>query len=239
MFLNIVTDVDRKAITFLSEDGLKISAETYLAHDIAKVPLILMFHQEYWSRGEYLETAPRFNKLGYNCIAVDLRSGGKVLDVSNQTAEEAQKKGKSTRFIDALQDVKAALSYAKQKYNAPGVIAMGSSYSAGLVLKVAGDNPHLVDGIIAFSPGEYFVEDGQPHDWIERSAAKISAPVFIASARKERSRWLGIYKSINTATKMSYIPVSNGKHGSRALWERNTDSEGYWSVMETFLKSFF
>ncbi len=239
MFFNTVTAVDGKTITFLSEDGLKITADTYIAHDLTSVPLIIMFHQAHWSRGEYLETAPRFNELGYNCVAVDLRSGDEVLGIKNQTAENAQERGKSTRYIDALQDVKAALSYARRKYNASRIIAMGSSYSAGLVLKIAGDYPHLVDGIIAFSPGEYFVNDGQPHDWVERSAKKIKTPVFIASARKERNRWISIYKSINTASKISYIPVSKGKHGSRALWKRYPDSEGYWRVMETFLKSFF
>lgn len=239
MFFNYVTAVDNKTIRFPSEDGLTITADTYLPHDAESTPLILMFHQANWSRGEYLETAPRFNALGYNCLVVDLRSGNKVLGVANETYRLALETGKETRFVDAMQDVKAALSFARQKYKASRVIAMGSSYSAGLVLKVAGDYPHLVDGVIAFSPGEYFVKEGKPHDWIEKSVAQIAIPVFIASARKEKHRWLEIYKSINTETKMSYIPVSTGQHGSRALWERFPDSEGYWRVVKTFLKSFF
>jgi dienelactone hydrolase len=62
-------------VSFHAEDGLKITADLYLI-DFSE-PFILLFHQAESSRGEYNDIAPRLNKLGYNCLAVDLRSGQK------------------------------------------------------------------------------------------------------------------------------------------------------------------
>ncbi len=238
-FLNVVLADHASTISFRSLDGLEISADTYFALETDKAPLVVMFHQADWSRGEYRESGPRFNEMGLNCLAVDLRSGNKVLGVINETAMRAKEAGKKTRFIDAMQDIRAALTYARSELKPPILLALGSSYSAGLLLKIAGDYPGLVDGVIAFSPGEYFSAEGMPYDWIKRSAKNITVPVFITSARKEKSRWIDIYYAINTKSKFSYIPISKGRHGSRSLWSRFEGSDGYWRVIDTFLKSFF
>jgi len=239
MFFNIVLAGDAKLVEFESLDGLTISADAYIAHDVKKTPFIVMFHQASWSRGEFLETAPRFNQMGYNCLAVDLRSGNKVRGVTNLTAERARELGKQTRFVDALQDVIAALEYVRKQYHPPAIIALGSSYSAGLVLRVAGDYPNLVDGVMAFSPAEYFVKDGFPADWVSTAARKITVPVFMTSARPEKNRWQGIFDAISTKSKLSYLPMIRGEHGSRTLWRRFPESDGYWQMIETFLKSYF
>ncbi len=238
-FLNAVSANENPVIRFSSLDGLKITADSYISHEASKAPMIVMFHQAGWSRGEYREAGPRFNKMGYNCLAVDLRSGNKVLGVVNETAAKAKEGGRPTRYIDALQDIRAALMYVRKEFRPKQLLAVGSSYSAALVLKVAGDYPGLLDGVIAFSPAEYFTRDGMPHDWIRSSAKNITIPVFITSARKEKNRWVDIYEAINTSSKFSYVPATKGKHGSRSLWSRYSDSDGYWRVIDTFLKSFF
>ncbi len=237
--ISVMTEDNGETITFKSADGLLITADLYLKHDTSTAPLVLMFHQDNWSRGEYTEIAPQFNELGYNCIAVDLRAGSEVLGVTNETAELAQESGKPHSPVDALLDVKAAINYAISTYEPPLLLALGSSYSSGLILRVAGDSPTLLDGIIAFSPGEYFAQEGMPYDWIEQAASQITIPVFFASARNEKYAWEKIFKSINTSSKISYTSISNGHHGARSLWKRYQDSEEHWRVMETFLKSFF
>gem|GEM_PF-5977157 len=63
-----------QSISFKSADGILITADSYVPHTTTS-PLILLFHQAGSSRGEYNEIAPRLNELGFNCIAVDLRSG--------------------------------------------------------------------------------------------------------------------------------------------------------------------
>ncbi len=239
IFVGIVTAKEAESLTFPSADGLQVTADVYLTNNAEKRPFIVLFHQAKWSRGEYRETAPRLNRLGYNCLAVDLRSGNKVAGVTNMTALKAREKGKQTRFVDAMQDMVAALNYVKETYNPPRLLMLGSSYSAGLALKVAGDNPGLVDGVMAFSPAEYFVKNGMSHTWVLESAKNISVPVFITSARKEKNRWTELYNAVNTDTKLSFVPNTAGKHGSRALWNKYPDSEEYWNMLEQFLKSYF
>src|SRR5687768_9393059 len=83
-----------ETITFPSKDGITITGDMYMINDT--MPYMLLCHQAGYSRGEYKETAKRFNKLGFNCLAIDQRSGNEVNGVKNMTAEAAKKAGKST-----------------------------------------------------------------------------------------------------------------------------------------------
>ena len=172
-------------------------------------------------------------------MAVDQRSGGEVNGVSNETNKLAKKEGKSVTYVDAEQDIIASLEYARKNYAEGKLIAWGSSYSAALVLKVGGDNPGLVDGVIAFAPGEYFKRFGKGPTWIQDSAKNINVPVFITSAQNERKQWIQIYNSIQTEDKTYYLPDTKGNHGSRALWDKFFDSPGYWDTVTTFLQNNF
>lgn len=226
-----------KTIHFPSQDGVEMAADVYIAHDNS-APFLVLFHKAQWSRGEYREIAPRLNDLGFNCMAVDARSGGPVEGVENETAKKAEKAGKGTTHADAVPDLKAAVDYAREHYAKGKLGVWGSSYSASLVLKLAGDDAGFADAVLAFSPGEYFAKSGKPGDWITASAKKLSQPVFITSAAKEKSLWEGIYAAIPSADKHSYLPGSGGQHGSQALWGRNPEHAGYWQAVETFLEKY-
>lgn len=226
-----------ETITFPSLDGLEITADLYAPRADRATPLIVLFHQAGWSRGEYRELAPWLNQNGFNCLAIDQRSGHEVNDTPNATAARAKAAGKGTTYIDAQQDLVAALAYARANLATGPVIAWGSSYSAGLVLVVAGTQPELVDAVLSFSPGEYFSDLGRPDNWVTNTAAGIKAPVFVTSARSERENWQGIYAAIRSA-KASFVPNTKGNHGSRALWAKFVDSAGYRQAVETFLKRF-
>jgi len=141
---------------------------------------------------------------------------------------------KGTTYLDARKDLVAALKYAHAKLTKGPVIAWGSSYSAGLVLEIAGDHPDLVDGVLAFSPGEYFTRFGKSNDWVKKAVAGITAPVFITSARSERDGWQAIYKAI-PGPKASFVPNTKGNHGSRALWAKFDDSAAYRAAVEQFM----
>lgn len=225
-------------IEFPSEDGLTITADLYLAHKDRHTPFIVLFHQAGWSRGEYRETAPRLNAMGFNAMAVDQRSGDTVNGVENATARLAQAQGKPARYLDAMADMRAALAYARGHYAQGKLIAWGSSYSSALVLVLAGENPELADATLSFSPGEYFTQLGKSATWIRRHAANIRKPVFITSARDEHHAWANIYAAIPAASKTSYIPASSGHHGSRALWKEFSDSTGYWQAVTAFLDQY-
>ena len=71
-------------ITFSSADDTQLTADVYAPHDKSN-PFIVLCHQAGWSRGEYRDIAPKLNQLGFNCMAIDQRSGEAVNDVANET----------------------------------------------------------------------------------------------------------------------------------------------------------
>ena len=225
--------------TFKSGDGLEITADLYIVHKDKKTPLIVLCHQAGWSRGAYREIAPRLNKLGFNCIAVDQRSGKGVNGVKNETAARAVAAKKGMNYADAEIDVIAALKYARKNHAKGKLLAWGSSYSAGLVLQIAGAHPELVDGVLSFSPADRFDRFGKPKGWVTASAKNIKCPVFITSAKNEKKNWQPIFDAIPGNTKTSYLPETKGNHGSRSLWKKFDDNEGYWKAVESFLKANF
>ena len=228
-----------ETVTFSSEDGLSITADIHAPYQNGESPIIVLFHQAGSSRGEYTGIVPRLNELGYNCMAVDQRSGEQSRGIENETALRARKENRPTGYIEALPDMKAALAYARRHYGKDKVIAWGSSYSAALVLKIAGDYPAMVDGVLAFSPGEYFERAGKSVTWIQDSAHNIKAPVFITSSRTEADSWADIMAAIETSSKISFVPATDGRHGSRALWKKYPDSAAYWHAVENFLIKYF
>lgn len=227
----------KDTIRFPSEDGLMVTADLYIEANDKDAPFIVLYHQAGWSRGEYAEIAPRLNALGFNCIAVDLRSGGQVNGVRNHTAHRARQNNKKTSYEHALPDMLRAIELAKKRLTTGLVILWGSSYSASLALKIAGDWPDLVDGVLAFAPGEYFKTHTKT--WIHDSATHITVPTFITSARDEKPSWSGIFDAIPSKRKVSYLPPTPGNHGSRALWKQFPDNDGYWMAVEGFLTSNF
>ena len=234
LFVQPAAAAKKTAITFPSADSLRITADLY-APNPQKAPFIILFHQAGWSRGEYLETAPKLNAQGFNCLAVDLRSGGAINDVQNLTKNRAVKASLPSEYLDALPDMKAAIDYVRSKYPHSKIILWGSSYSAALVIKIAGDYPNLADGVLAFSPGEYFAAA----DFIRKSAKHIKCPLFITSKRNEVSGWKKILEAVPGTQKQFFIPQTEGNHGSRALWSKFPDSAEYWKAVMRFLNIYF
>jgi len=213
-------------------DGLQITADVYPAAD-EDAPWIVTAHQAGSSRGEYREIAPRLQALGYHVLSLDQRAGGQFADVTNETAERAAKAGLSTSFTDALPDIVAGLTYANAQTDAP-VLLWGSSYSAALALVLAGEQPDLLDGALAFSPGEYL--SGKS---VANAASGIAMPVFITSAASETGQWSPIYEAIAGSDKVAFRPEQGGVHGSSSLISgRNAGAEAYWQAVEGFLSHY-
>ena len=234
-FLIIIQVSAQKKITFNSKDGLEVTADLYISNSVDN-PFIILFHQAGWSRGEYLEIAPKLNKLGFNCIAIDQRSGGEVNDVKNETFQRAEKQQLGTKYVDAEVDMNSSIEYVKKQYpKAEKLVIWGSSYSSALVLKIGGDR-NDVDAILSFAPGEYFENQGKPSDYVTQSAKNILVPVFITSMKSEKPNWWNIYEVIPSIGKDYFLPETDGQHGSRALWERFPEHKNYWKAVEAFLK---
>ena len=219
-------------ITFPASDQLTVTADFYENEKDGKnATWVLLFHQAGYSRGEYRETAARIVKLGYNCLAVDLRSGQEVNFVTNETAKEAKKKKISSGYLDAKKDILAAIEYAFGKSNKP-VILFGSSYSASLALVVAKSNSK-VKSVVAFSPGEYFENALN----VQNSLTGYDKPIFAAVSKKEYP-YLETLLSGVTKNKTLFQPQSgDGEHGSKALWKANKSHSEYWMALISFLKA--
>src|SRR3954453_731661 len=109
-------------VPFPSKDSVGITANVWLPHSVT-APFIVLFHQAGWSRAEYDEIAPRLVAMGFNCMAVDARAGGGVNGVRNETQRRAKAAGRGTDFLDAEQDLEAALRYARARYARGKVLA--------------------------------------------------------------------------------------------------------------------
>jgi len=237
IFVNTAFGAEKETVTFLAADSLVVTAELYVSNP-DNAPFIILFHQAGWSRGEYLETAPVLNKLGFNCLAVDQRSGKEVNGIINQTHIAASRADKPTEYAHALPDMQAALDFTKRNYHQSKLIIWGSSYSSALAIKLASENGPSVAGVLSFSPGEYFEKSGMGADYITKAAKQVSCPIFITSKKKEASVWKDIYKVIPSKHKQYFIPETEGNHGSRALWSKFEDSPDYWKAVKSFLQQY-
>lgn len=217
-------------VTFKAKDGLDITANEYEME--AGLPYIVLFHQAGSSKGEYKEIAIKLLKLGYNCLAVDLRSGDNSNFVQNETASLAKQKGLPTAYLDAEQDMQAAIEWAYNKSNKP-VIIFGSSYSASLCLKIAKNNPKI-KAVIAFSPGEYFLPKFKIADQLKGYLKQT----FVASSKTEFKYVEEMFAEVPAEQKTLFQPLDgNGEHGAKALWNDNPSNNEYWLALFLFFQS--
>ena len=217
-------------IAFQSLDKMEITADLYVKDPEVKTYIIL-YHQANFSRGSYRTIAPKLNELGYNCLAVDARSGHKARGVLNETTKRAIKANEGIKFKDAVQDVDATFLYVRDELKAEKIIIWGSSYSAAIVIYMGSKYADGIDGILSFSPGEYFKIEGQE---IGAFAENITCPVFITSAANEKKNWENIYNNISSE-KDFFLPEEKGFHGSKALWPDKKGNEAYWEAVIAFL----
>ena len=225
--LMVLTSSAQQKVTFESKDGLTITADLYVTS--TQNPYIILLHQAGYSRGEYREIAPKLANLGYNCLAIDQRSGDGVNYIENETAKKAIEKKLPTNYIDALPDIHAAIDYVKQKSTKP-IVLWGSSYSASLTLIVACEELK-VGAIVVFSPGEYF----EPNNFIKSKISKISVPVLALSSKSEYPAMVDMLSVVPKKLLTTFKPTSEeGRHGSSALWESNKSNKEYWMAVTMF-----
>ena len=215
------------SISFPSRDSVKITADLYFISD--SLPYIILCHQAGYSRGEYRETAWKFMKFGFNCIALDARSGNEVKGIENETAIAAKQKNKPVTYLDAEKDILSAISYAYKKSNKQ-VILVGSSYSASLAIKIGITNKK-VKAVLAFSPGEYFGDKLN----LKTAIKACKKPLFVTSSKEEAPSVTNLISEINSPLVTQFIPVQSGIHGSSALWKENPNYNEYWIAVIRFV----
>ncbi len=191
--------------------------------------IVLLFHQAGSSKYEYDSIGPRLAARGFTALAIDQRAGGTLFG-DNSTVHML---GGSQPYLEAEKDLQGALNWALTKHLP--VIVWGSSYSSALVFLLAAENPGKVQGLLAFSPGEYL---GTP-DKVRRAAAQVRVPIFVTSAKDagEIAAAKAIIDAAPAAIKVRYVPPTAGVHGSSTLIpDRNSrGAEENWHAVEAFL----
>jgi dienelactone hydrolase len=224
----------QEPVTLTASDGVKVYGDFYPAAS-KSAPYILLFHQAGSNRREYAPIAPRLVKLGFNCLAIDQRSGGGMWGSENETAQHL---GHGAEYLDALKDLEAALAWARSSGHNGKVLVWGSSYSAALVFLLTAKHGDEIAGVLSFSPGEYL---GSPH-LVRDAAAKISVPIFVTSAKnaEEIAAAKAILAASPSRNKTQFVPQIAGVHGSSTLRaDRNQAGEAEnWQAVEGFLGAF-
>ena len=189
--------------------------------------LLLLFHSAGESHEEYDSSAPRFNKIGFDTLALDQRSGG-------SKSKTAQEYNGIASYNDVLPDLEAALTWART--NAPGkrVIVVGSSYSAALVFLLAAKHKDEIAAVMSFSPDEYL----RPMGVVKDAARQLQMPVFISSARKEAENARAVFEAVGSQDKVQFVPKGEGVHGAFALVTPPSMSDEYWVAVKRFLAKF-
>lgn len=166
--------------------------------------------------------------MGFNCLAIDQRSGGAINGITNETKVRATAAGKPTGFNDSKQDIVSAVNWAKNYYS-KNVILWGSSYSSSLALIVAKEEAN-VEQVLAFSPGEYLTPTV-----VYTSISGLNKPAFLTSSKSEKLQTQLLLNAISSPDKVQFTPTGAGKHGSKALWTSSADNAEYWVAVKAFL----
>jgi dienelactone hydrolase len=211
-----------------SADGLKLTADLYETGDRSD-PIILLFHQARSSRGEYREIAPRLVEAGYNCLALDQRSGKEWLGVVNETAKRAADQGKPQNYHDAKPDLLRAAAWARELGFKGRLAILGSSYSAALVV-ILGSEIEGVDAVIAFSPGDYV----QPRGSVFEGAKKLKAPTLIVCPLNEKPQAEPIHDALGN-DEADFHAFPRAVHGASMLY-RSAQAEEIWRKLLQFLE---
>ena len=196
---------------------------------------MLLCHRSHCNRGEYRETAPKFNKLGFSCLAIDQRSGMKIFKVTNETKNLAKEKGLPTGYLDAKQDVEAAIDFAFKKNKKKPIILVGSSYTAALGLMIAselGAEPSKkISSLITFSADEHLKQTD-----LAEIMRTLAIPTFATSAQREIDDVTKLFRNVDPKYVTQFKPEVEGFHGSKMIWESVKGYETYWIAIEKFLR---
>lgn len=223
----VVSGMKQDSVVFPSLDAIPIRAVVYSIDSTS--PIIVLCHQARMNNYEYAEIAPKLNSMGFNCIAIDQRCGGSMDDHENLTYKYAVSKNLPVEYLDAEQDIVAAVNYAHNRWQQP-VILWGSSYSAGLCLKIAAENDK-VKAALAFSPGEYY--EGKMS--LKSAIQNLNKPTFITSTEKEAGQIEKMIAEVKPGVITQFFPDTKGTHGSKALWSADPSHEYYWAAVTDWL----
>ncbi len=215
-------------ITTETSDGITLTADLYTRR---KKPgrLMILFHQAQSSRGEYRFIARRLVAAGFDCLAIDQRSGEGWAMIRNETAVAAAEEGLPRDYLDALPDLRRSVNWARELGYKGKIGVMGSSYSASLVIFLGAEMADL-GAVVSFSPGDYL----PPHGSILTAARALSVPTLVICPPREEGQARQVFQAIASRTKQLYVQPA-GIHGASTL-DRSPTRDQAWERLLKFLK---
>lgn len=227
-----VIAVDATQISFPAADGAVVYADLLTSEAGKSAPLILLFHQAGANgRAEYASIIPKLRMRGYNLLVVDQRSGGAHFGGENRTVKA---RGNSTKYCAAYPDLEGALDYANAQGFRGARFAWGSSYSAGLVLKLAAEHGSELTGVLAFSPANgAAMGDCSANNYI----ADIDIPAIGFRPASEMNAARKAQRALFEAGGHDFYLAANGVHGSSMLdpARAHGDVNETWDAVWAFL----
>ncbi|MFG0306942.1 MAG: alpha/beta hydrolase [Phycisphaerales bacterium JB040] len=221
-----------------------IHADLYLPEDGAEPrALVLAFHMAGSNaRTEYAPVlVPALLERNLAVLTPDLRLGGSRIGGTNRTAQALQDAGvpELGSYCDAYPDLVSVLAYAESWLEDTGqdlpVVAIGSSYTATLVLRLAAEEGDRIDGVASFSPAAGNPMRGcQPQDFLD----DIEIPMLLAVPEREASdSKRALLARGERLGGLTHIEPA-GVHGSLLLDpQRNTDhdADGAWDALDRLI----
>ncbi len=223
------TQTRKEIVTFQSADSLTLTADHYFLADT--LPYLILIHEQGSSRGEFETLAERFQKMDYNCLAVDIRNGGNANFISNETVRRFRQGDFNIGREDIEADIRASVNYAFSISNQK-VVLLGSGATGSLCLKISKEMEEI-RGAIAFSPGEFY----RPTLIIEDTIAGIQKPLFVSSTEPELPYLEQMLSGVDDNYKTIFKPESSGGiRGASALESKNPSNAEYWMALLLFFK---
>lgn len=235
-------------VTFNASDGSKVFGVLYRArHDGSAAPAwderfstIILCHQSVSNHAEYVPIAPRLAEMGFHCLAIDMRGGGKKYGRVNETAERWKQdhNGQRGRGVEAQLDMEGAVAWVRNQGFEGKIMLWGSSYSAGRILTVAVEHPQDVAATLSFSIGRSFAEPGD--DGSSSVASRVNFPVFMTWPEHEfNDDHKRDFEQLATSSRV-LLAQQGGVHGSSTLHpDKNPDgNEAVWMKVTAFLNAY-
>ena len=220
---------DESRVQFASSDSILITADLHMAD--SSFPMMVLFHDLGSSRGEFSSILNRFQKMNFNCLVPDLRNGGNASFVANQTLKEVREKGASKSTESIMNDIRSCISYVSHRSDS-SVVLIGAGANGSLAM-LAAKEFESVTGVIALSPGEYFL----PALSIQESLDSLNTPVLITATKMEMPYMERLTEKMPPDAVTLFSPESHsGERATKALLPVNESNGEYWLSILLFVK---
>ena len=226
----------QRPVDIVTADGLRLFADLHIVDAGRQAPLVILFHQARSNaRGEYASIVPRLTAAGYSVLALDQRSGGSHFGSENRSVAALPDGQRERGYCEAWPDLVAAVRYAEAAGFGGKRFAWGSSYSAGLAIRLGAEEARRLDGILAFSPAAGPpMADCDPGEWIPR----LELPTLALRPEDEMdSESVRLQLEAFAAAGHRIHVAAGGVHGSSMLDPARADGdvEATWRVVLDFL----